>query len=128
MVVFNMRDSVPSARYCPICYVLRLWGIWLIPTYRVYRLYETDSLANLGRGGHRGHMPPPLSQELFSSALSLALLRMRARRSARAAPRMCVGGDSTNAYMYRVYALVGGQLVFVIRISVPFHESVRTID
>ena len=29
-----------------------------------------------------------------------------------------------NAYLYCVYALVAGQLVFVIRISVPFHESV----
>ena len=35
-----MCDSVPSARYSPICNVLRLWRIWLIPTYRVYRLYD----------------------------------------------------------------------------------------
>ena len=40
MVVFKMRDSVPSARYSSICNVLRRWRIWLIPTYRVYRLYD----------------------------------------------------------------------------------------
>ena len=38
MVVFKMRDSVPSARYSSGCNVLRLWSISLIPTYRVYRL------------------------------------------------------------------------------------------
>ena len=50
---------------------------------------------------------PPLSRDLFSPALSLALLRMRARMSARVAARTCVGGDPTNAYLYCVYALVG---------------------
>ena len=40
MVVFKMRDSVPSARYSSVCNVLRQWRIWLIPTYRVYRLYD----------------------------------------------------------------------------------------
>ena len=40
MVVFKMRDSVPSARYSPICNVLRQWKTSLIPTYRVYRLYD----------------------------------------------------------------------------------------
>ena len=40
MVVFIMRDSVPSARYSRVCNVLRLWRIWLIPTYRVYWLYD----------------------------------------------------------------------------------------
>ena len=28
-----MPDSVPSARYSPVCNVLRLWIIWFIPTY-----------------------------------------------------------------------------------------------
>ena len=40
MVVFIMRDSVPSARYSPICNVLRQWKTSLIPIYRVYRLYD----------------------------------------------------------------------------------------
>ena len=40
MVVFKMRDSVPSTRYSSVCNVLRQWRIWLIPTYRVYRLYD----------------------------------------------------------------------------------------
>ena len=40
MVVFKMHDSVPSARYSPICNVLRQWKTSLIPTYRVYRLYD----------------------------------------------------------------------------------------
>ena len=38
MVVFKMRDSVPSPRYSAICNVLRQWKTSLIPTYRVYRL------------------------------------------------------------------------------------------
>ena len=40
IVVFKMRDVVPSERYSPVCNVLRLWRMWLIPTYRVYRLYD----------------------------------------------------------------------------------------
>ena len=32
MVVFKMRDSVPSARYSPMCNVLRQWKTSLIPT------------------------------------------------------------------------------------------------
>ena len=40
MVVFKMRDSVPSVRYSSVCNVLRQWSISLIPTYRVYRLYD----------------------------------------------------------------------------------------
>ena len=35
-----MRDSVPSARYSPVCNVLRQWKTSLILTYRVYRLYD----------------------------------------------------------------------------------------
>ena len=40
MVVFKMRDSLPSARYSPVCNVLRQWKTSLILTYRVYRLYD----------------------------------------------------------------------------------------
>ena len=40
MVVFKMRDSLPSARFPPICNVLRQWKTSLIPIYRVYRLYD----------------------------------------------------------------------------------------
>ena len=40
MVVFKMCDSVPSARYSPVCNVLRQWKTSLILTYRVYRLYD----------------------------------------------------------------------------------------
>ena len=39
-----MRDSVPSARYSPVCNVLRQWKTSLIPTYRVYRLCDTDCM------------------------------------------------------------------------------------
>ena len=35
-----MRESVPTARYSPVCNVLRQWKTSLILTYRVYRLYE----------------------------------------------------------------------------------------
>ena len=41
MVVFKMRDSVPSVRHSPICNVLCLCRIWLIPTDRVYRIYDS---------------------------------------------------------------------------------------
>ena len=47
MVVFKMRDSVPSASYSSVCNVLRQWSIWLIPTYRVYRLYDYASPENI---------------------------------------------------------------------------------
>ena len=40
MVVFKMRDSLPSPRYSPVCNVLRQWKTSLIPTYRDYRLYD----------------------------------------------------------------------------------------
>ena len=41
MVVFKMRDSVPSTSYSSVCNILRQWSISLIPTYRVYRLYDS---------------------------------------------------------------------------------------
>ena len=46
MVVFKMHNSVPSASYSSVCYVLRQWSISLIPTYiyRVYRLYNRVSI------------------------------------------------------------------------------------
>ena len=40
MVVFIMRDSVPSGSYSSVCNVLRQWNIPLIPTYRVHALYD----------------------------------------------------------------------------------------
>ena len=40
-----MRESVPIARYSPVCNVLRQWKTSLILTYRVYRLYDNiDSM------------------------------------------------------------------------------------
>ena len=49
MVVFKMRDSVPSPRYSPVCNVLRQWKTSLIPTYRVYRVYDYSCLFILYR-------------------------------------------------------------------------------
>ena len=56
MVVFKMRESVPTARYSPVCNVLRQWKTSLILTYRVYRLYDInihlvvqDNLGKLGQ-------------------------------------------------------------------------------
>ena len=37
-----MRESVPTARYSPVCNVLRQWETSLILTYRVYRLYDLE--------------------------------------------------------------------------------------
>ena len=37
-----MRESVPTARYSPVCNVLRQWKTSLILTYRVYRLYDNN--------------------------------------------------------------------------------------
>ena len=45
-----MCDSVPIARYSPICNVLRQWKTLLIPIYRVYRLYGINSV--LGISAH----------------------------------------------------------------------------
>ena len=39
-----MRESVPTARYSPVCNVLRQWKTSLILTYRVYRLYDYAGL------------------------------------------------------------------------------------
>ena len=50
MVVFKMRDSVPSARYSSVCNVLCQWNISLIPTYRVYRLYDIYIYINIYKG------------------------------------------------------------------------------
>ena len=47
MVLFKMRDSVHSVRYSPVCNVLRLWRIWLIPTYRVYVYAYAGTQTNL---------------------------------------------------------------------------------
>ena len=41
-----MRESVPTARYSPVCNVLRQWKTSLILTYRVYRLYDNTALYN----------------------------------------------------------------------------------
>ena len=46
MVVFKMRESVPTARYSPVCNVLRQWKTSLILTYRVYRLYDKNKNKN----------------------------------------------------------------------------------
>ena len=46
MVEFKMRNSVPSARYSPICNVLRQWKTSLIPIYRVYDSMIIDSIAH----------------------------------------------------------------------------------
>ena len=43
-----MRESVPTARYSPVCNVLRQWKTSLILTYRVYRLYDMDLVIALG--------------------------------------------------------------------------------
>ena len=47
MVVFKMRDSVPSASYSSVCNVLRQWNILLIPTYRVYGLYDRQGYLSI---------------------------------------------------------------------------------
>ena len=53
MVVFKMRDSVPSASYSSVCNVLRQWNIPLIPTYRVYRLYDISVIYSLPKCENR---------------------------------------------------------------------------
>ena len=63
MVVFKMRDSVPSGSYSSVCNVLRQWNILLIPTYRVYRLYDICHNVYIlqwsrNREGRGGHCPP----------------------------------------------------------------------
>ena len=65
MVVFKMRDSLPSARYSPVCNVLRQWKTSLIPTYRVYRLYDSpvDLPKRVARGGSGGLDEPPTLQK-----------------------------------------------------------------
>ena len=44
MMVSKMRDSVPRARYSPVCNALRLRMclMYCVPTYCVYRLYKNE--------------------------------------------------------------------------------------
>ena len=45
MVVFKMRDIVPSRRYSCVCnqmYCIAGESSWLNPTYRVYQFYDND--------------------------------------------------------------------------------------
>ena len=51
VVVFKMRDSVPSTRYSPICNVLRQWKTSLTRIYRVYQLYNIQALFVFMFGG-----------------------------------------------------------------------------
>ena len=41
-----MRENVPTARYSPVCNVLRQGKTSLILTYRVYRLYDKNKNKN----------------------------------------------------------------------------------
>ena len=58
MVVFKMRDSVPSARYFPICNVLRQWKTSLIPI-----IESVDSISKDERGF-------PLTQYITNGRIS----------------------------------------------------------
>ena len=100
MVVFKKRNSVPSARYSSVCNVLRQWRIWLIPTYRVYRLYDIDYSVFF-----RLHIYV-ISKWLLTQ-LTYALTAI-----ARVSPYVHSTCTSyvLNAYLYCVYALVGGAI------------------
>ena len=93
-----MRDSVPNARYSSVCNVLRQWNISLIPTYRVYRLYDIDYSVFF-----RLHIYV-ISKWLLTQ-LTHALTAI-----ARVSPYVHSTCTSyvLNAYLYCVYALVGG--------------------
>ena len=47
IVVFKMRDSVPSARYPPVCNVLRLYGESGSSLLIVYRLHDYANCIHL---------------------------------------------------------------------------------
>ena len=42
MVVFKMRESVPTARYSPVCNVLRQWKTSLIFTYKTEKTFKNE--------------------------------------------------------------------------------------
>ena len=65
-----MRDSVPSARYSPICNVLRQWKTSLLPISRVYRLYDsiTESVDSISRDERSF----PLTQYITNGRISRA--------------------------------------------------------
>ena len=70
MVVFKMRESVPTARYSPVCNVLRQWKTSLILTYRVYRLYDIDVLILPSLTYTIDYQPRILTQNHAASFLS----------------------------------------------------------
>ena len=51
-----MRESLPIARYSPVCNVLRQWKTSLILTYRVYRLYDKWSAPNINPGADSSNL------------------------------------------------------------------------
>ena len=108
-----MRDSVPNARYSSVCNVLRQWNISLIPTYRVYRLYDIDYSVFF-----RLHIYV-ISKWLLTQ-LTHALTAI-----ARVSPYVHSTCTSyvLNAYLYCVYALVGG----VISIRDPYICAVSRV-
>ena len=64
-----MRDSLPTARYSPVCNVLRQWKTSLILTYRVYQLYDKEDFAQkYDKCGARSGSP----QLVNATALGLA--------------------------------------------------------
>ena len=92
-----MRKSVPTARYSPVCNVLRQWKTSLILTYRVYRLYDSYSYKTEKGLGTR---QPRLSQLRYYNYTPIYML-------------------------YCAYALVGGAISIrdpCIRISVYIND------
>ena len=77
MVVFKMRDSVPSPRYLLVCNVLRQWKTSLIPTYRVYRLYDKRMFVSLSESVSQlpvqSGSKPPIYQLYHAGPTSIPL-------------------------------------------------------
>ena len=71
-----MLDSVPNARYSPVCYVLRQWKTSLIPTYRVYRL-GIDKLCQHNFENYRQPGAFWIYEEIIGSLDVKVAIRMR---------------------------------------------------
>ena len=77
-----MRESVPTARYSPVCNVLRQWKTSLILTYRVYRLYDM----------YLGAQPWSTNQYIFNALARSCFLAKLAHRTTSATPAVVEHG------------------------------------
>ena len=101
MVVFKMRDNVPSPRYLPVCNILRQWKTSLISTYRVYQLYDMHAKGFLNPNSPI--FQPNCAEGLYFSAFHYYSISMDSEVNDLPGPR-CKQSKSGN--FFNTYTLI----------------------